>query len=105
MENETPPFGEAFGIAWDEWLQYRKERKLPKYVPTGLKRTFSSIIKLSGNDEATAVRIIYQSIENNWQGLFELKQNGSSKTTEAKSKLGNKSGGFGILAEALKSAG
>lgn len=32
-------------------------------------------------------------------------KNGSSKTTEAKSKLGNKSGGFGILAEALKSAG
>ncbi len=103
MEYQTPPFGEAFRVAWDEWLQYRKERKLPKYVPTGLKRTFSSIIKLSSNDEATAVKIIYQSIENNWQGLFELKQNGSSNAT--KSKLGNKSGGFGILTEALKNAG
>ena len=76
MEEVKLPFdSEAFLISWNEWIQYRKERKIPKYVPTGLKRTFANLVKISGNNEAIAIAIIAQSIEQNYQGLFPLKNN------------------------------
>ena len=59
--------------AWDEWLQYRKERKLPKYTPTGLKKTYTHLLNISESDEQKAIEIINQSIAQNWAGLFPLK--------------------------------
>jgi len=74
MDEIKLPFdSSAFTTAWDEWIQYRKERKIPKYVPTGLKRTFTNLLKISGNNELVAIEIINQSIEQNYQGLFPLK--------------------------------
>lgn len=67
------PFNEAFKIAWDEWLSYRKERKLPKYAATGLKKTLTHLVNISNNNEQTACAIIDQSIIQNYQGLFPLK--------------------------------
>lgn len=66
--------------AWDEWLQYRKERKLPKYTPTGLKKTYTHLLNISESDEQKAIEIINQSIAQNWAGLFPLKTqvNGTS---------------------------
>lgn len=88
MEPVNLPFGEQFKKAWDEWLQYRKERRLPKYVPLGLKRTLNGLIRDSENNEQVAVKIIEQSIEKNYQGLFPLKT-GYGKTTNPTSvKLG-----------------
>jgi hypothetical protein len=73
-EPELPFKTESFARAWDEWISYRKERRLPKYVPTGLSRTFSGLIRDSLNDEATAIEMIHQAIEKNWQGLFPIKK-------------------------------
>lgn len=73
VETELPFKTESFARAWDEWLEYRRERRLPKYVPTGLKRTYTGLIRDSNNDEATAIAIINNAIEKNWQGLFPLK--------------------------------
>ena len=44
-----------------------------------------------------------QQVNKHFSSVIQSLKNGSSN--EAKSKLGNKSGGFGILAEALKNAG
>lgn len=68
---DSPEFSEK----WAEWLQYRKERKLGAYAPTGLKSTFTKLKKISQHDPAVAIEIIEQSLANGWQGLFELKQN------------------------------
>lgn len=74
------PFDEPeFKEAWQEWMQYRSERRLPAYKPTGLKRTFAGIHRDSNGDYKTAVKIIHNSIEKNWQGLFPLKENGTHK--------------------------
>jgi len=74
MDEIKLPFeSDTFSTAWDEWLQYRKEKKIPKYVPTGLKRTFTNLIKISGNNEVIAIEIINQSMEQNYQGLFPIK--------------------------------
>lgn len=59
---------------WQEWLQYRAERNLARYVPTGLKRTFTMLKEISGDDPKTAVQIIDQSLSMGWQGLFKLKE-------------------------------
>lgn len=67
--------------AWEEWLQYRKERRLPKYTPTGIKRTFAHLLQISNGIEQTAIEIINQSIAQNWQGLFPLKNQPNGNTT------------------------
>ena len=91
MENQQLPFeGEGFKEVWNEWIQFRKERRLKKYVPIGLKKTFSMLLRISENDEQTAIAIINQSIEQGYQGLFPLKQNNGAiiKTITGSPKLG-----------------
>lgn len=74
MENEKLPFGNEFSTSWNEWLEYRKQKKIKKYVPIGLSKTFSLLRRISNDNEQTAIQIINQSIENNYQGLFPLKK-------------------------------
>lgn len=64
---------DKFKQSWQEWVKYRKERRLPKYTETGLKKTFKDLATLCGGDEDTAIQIIDQSISKCWQGLFALK--------------------------------
>lgn len=100
---KLPFTDEKFILKWQEWLQYRKERRLPNYVPTGLKKTFTHLINISGDNAETAIKIIDQSLNNNWQGLFELKivSNGTAHTRLIKEKpepTGTViTGGFGQL--------
>ena len=54
------------------WLQYKKEKK-QTFKPTGFKTMYNSLVKLSNNNPETAKKIVEQSMSNNWQGLFELK--------------------------------
>lgn len=66
------PFkGEGFKKTWDEWLEYRKKRKLPKYAKP--EHFFKQLQTLSQNEESAAVGILEQSMANNWQGVFPLK--------------------------------
>lgn len=58
---------------WQEWLQYRAERKLARYVPVGLKRTFTKLKEDSGNNPQVAIQMIDQSLAYGWQGIFPLK--------------------------------
>lgn len=78
-EEVNLPFDDIdFINKWQDWLEYRKERKLAKYVPRGLKGTFTHLVNISGNDPKIAVQIIQRSMYNNWQGLFALPQNYSN---------------------------
>lgn len=84
MNIEFPFKDPDFLKAWEEWEQYRKERKIARYVPTGLKKTFTHLKNISGDDKNTAIKIIHQSMEQNYAGLFPLKhQNGSHQSTSA----------------------
>jgi hypothetical protein len=77
------PFeSDQFNEAWDEWISYRRERNLAAYKPIGLKNFFIKLVRESGNDETTAILMLKQSIENNWQGVFALKNlpNGQRQT-------------------------
>lgn len=62
--------------AWDLWKKYRSENKLKSYKPVALGEgaAASKLISLSGGSQLAQMMIVRQSIENQWQGLFALKQ-------------------------------
>jgi len=68
------PFGPLFAQKWAEWLEYRKERKLPKYRPMGLKMALKRILNETGGNETEAVDMLQYSMEMNYQGIFKRKQ-------------------------------
>lgn len=97
---QLPFSDENFISKWQEWLQYRKERRLAAYTPTGLKATFTRLKRISIDDPKIAMQIIDQSLENGWQGLFELKPvfNGAAhqRNTQKPTPTGTvPTGGFG----------
>lgn len=77
--NQINPFPESvdFALAWEEWEQYRKERRA-KITPTTAKHQAAFLSKFT---EREAVAIIRQSITNGWQGLFEIKKQNNGKPT------------------------
>lgn len=97
------PFNdENFIQKWQEWLQYRKERRLAAYTPTGLKATFTRLKTISQDNAQVAMQIIDQSLAMGWQGLFEIKpisNAANSKHSQEKPQpAGNViTGGFGQL--------
>lgn len=90
------PFNEPFKAAWEEWLAYRKERRLPSYKPVGLKKTLTRLIQLADNSEAEAIKIIDYSISQNYQGLFKERSYAANKSISG--PTGNKhSAGANLL--------
>lgn len=55
-----------------KWFDYKKERKSP-YTQRGAESLYKKLYEMSGGDPTLADEIVEQSIANNWQGLFELK--------------------------------
>ena len=68
-----PYESEIFIQTWMIWLQERKEKKLKKYTQRGEQAQLHNLQKISNNDEATAIKIIEQSITQGWAGLFSIK--------------------------------
>jgi len=76
------PFtSENFKKNWQIWEDYRKEKKLAKYKKIGLQAALKKLSELSKGNEYEAIQILHQSIANNYQGIFELKNknNGQNK--------------------------
>lgn len=61
--------------SWNEWKLYRKEMKMKAYKPTPRSEgvAVKKLIEISGGDHKVQALIIKQSMENSWQGLFELR--------------------------------
>jgi len=81
------PFeNEKFSTAWDLWIKYRSEKKLTPYKEIGHQAVLKKISRISGGDINIALSIIIQSIENNWAGIFEIKnsQNGRKQNYDDK---------------------
>jgi hypothetical protein len=58
----------AFREAWEEWIAYRRERRIAPYVPSSLGRQFKRLAKMG---EARAIAAIDHSIAQNSQGVYE----------------------------------
>jgi hypothetical protein len=67
---------DSFLHIWNIWCKFRTtELNKPKYKEMGEQAALKKLREMAGGDEATAHKIIEQSIANAWQGLFELKTN------------------------------
>lgn len=82
-KDKEPPkldfVGEAFQDTFQTWLGYKKERGESYKSEKSLKICYNKLLSLSDNDPNRAKLIVEQSIANNWQGLFELKNTNHSK--------------------------
>lgn len=76
-ELDTP----EFQAAWELLLQYRIDRKLPRYRPVSIIAMWDKFVKWGGSDVAVAA--IQQTISNGWQGVFEPKGMSSSPQASA----------------------
>lgn len=68
-----------FAPAMEEWLQYKRQRKESYKSDKSIEQCYKNLVKLSGDNPDIAMEIVHQSMANNWQGLFELKQKKPSK--------------------------
>lgn len=65
---------------WKEWLSFKtRVNKLYK-TTNGAENAYKELVEISGGSPATALLIVKQSIDKEWQGLFPLKKNGNSTT-------------------------
>jgi len=82
------PFeSEQFAFAWNEWVEYRKEKKQKLTQKT----KEMQLRTLGARPESEAIGMIGQSIQNGWTGLFEFKnkQNGKSITASGAAERAN----------------
>jgi len=67
-------FNKKLISVYKEFLQFRKEKK-KTITKTQKPRFIEKLSKLSNTNPEKAEKILIQSIENGWQGIFELKTN------------------------------
>ena len=63
--------------AWELWIEFRKTAKFKKYKSDA---PMNKLIKMGNGDEQ--LLIVQQSIDNEYQGLFELKSSQKQSTTK-----------------------
>ena len=80
--------------AWNLWKEFRKEQFRTTYKPLGEAAAISKLLRISNNNKENQAKIIQQSIENGWKGLFELK---SEKQTKVQKILSNYHKGLEII--------
>jgi hypothetical protein len=61
----------------DTWLAYKKE-KGKMYKPIGFKNFYKKLCEFSGNNLQVAMAIIEQSMANNYDGIFPLRNNNNN---------------------------
>ena len=61
----------------ETWIAYKKE-KGQSYKPTGFKTFYKNLCKCSNNDHDTAMQIVELSMQNNYAGIFPLRNNNNN---------------------------
>ena len=58
---------------FERWLKYKKDKRQSYKNEDSIKAAYNKLYKLAGGDFELADKIVEQSLANNWDGLFELK--------------------------------
>lgn len=61
----------------ETWLAYKKERH-ESYKPTGFKTFYKKLCQYSNNDHDMAMLIVELSMQNNYAGIFPLRNNNNN---------------------------
>jgi hypothetical protein len=64
----------SFLSIWGKWISYKKEIGKPYKTLKGMKGKYEELVQLCGNSSGMAEKIVNQSINNEWQGFFPLKE-------------------------------
>ena len=85
FEFVSPKYKKCF----NNWIEYKNSRKESYKSEKSIKLIYHKLLKLAGDNSDIANLIINQSIENNWAGMFELKNNGSqsNRSSEIQEEL------------------
>jgi hypothetical protein len=70
--------------AWELWKAFRKEQFRTTYKPLGEAAAISKLLRISDNNKENQAKILQQSIENGWKGIFELKTEKQTKVEKFK---------------------
>lgn len=70
-ENDNP--NQVLVKRFQEWIEFRKKIKKPYKTVEGAAAAYNKLLLMSDHHSPTAIEIIEQSIANEWQGLFPLK--------------------------------
>lgn len=96
-------FPKEFISIWDLWKTYKKEKcKFTFLNADSEKRAIKELLNMAKDDISQCEKIINQSIDNGWKGLFEIKKtesNGTAKNTTQQHY--NKTGVWNAEATAL----
>lgn len=65
---------EGFSKPFLQWLDYKRDRKEKYKSQKSMEIAYSRMKKLSDNNPDTAMMIIEESMANNWQGMFALRE-------------------------------
>ena len=80
------PFGVSGAKIWDAWKSYKRDEHGKSYKSAKTEQqAINQLYDLSGGNPETALKIVQQSIANQWQGLFELKTIKNANQQPAKS--------------------
>lgn len=81
------PFSDDFAPKWDIWKMYKNEAHRFKYAtPMSEQAALNMLVDLCEGDEEHAVRIMNQSMANNWKGFFKLHNPKKDKNGESTKK-------------------
>ena len=73
--------------AWQEWLKYKSAIKSKYKTERGEMTKVNELLKISNGNKELQQKIISQSIDNEWKGLFELKSgNGFNQSSQQQVK-------------------
>lgn len=86
---ELPFTSPEFSQVWELYLKHRREKGSSNYTETGLCAAFKKLLRLSNNTEAIAIKILEQSLENNWTGTFALKLETNGRTNTYFQNIGS----------------
>lgn len=78
-----------YADAMSEWLEYKRAKKQSYKSDNSIKLCYNKLLKLSGGDAALAMEIVHQSMANNWQGLFPLKEEENNSNNIVKYESAN----------------
>ena len=66
---------------FERWLKYKKDKRQSYKNEDSIKAAYNKLYKLAEGNSELADKIVEQSLANNWDGLFELKDENKKDST------------------------